>query len=163
MLSHPSSKNMLPRPSSPEFPGALKARRELRRMSRAALARAANIREVMPRRYEEPDCGEFARPRPETTWLALNRSLGFEIPADLVEDFSRVFSVEKNGLLGSGPLSDPGEAQWTPNFVPASTAEIPAVPGTASDLLLKNASLEDIIQFSPSKNIEPTFRPILIK
>ena len=43
MLSHPSSKNMLPRPSSPEFPGALKARRELRRMSRAALARAANI------------------------------------------------------------------------------------------------------------------------
>lgn len=154
---------MLPRPSSPEFPGALKALRELRGMNRAALARAANIHEVMPRRYEEPDCGEFARPRPETTWLALNRSLGFEMPADLVEDFSQVLLVEKNGLLGSGPLSDPDEAQWTPNFVPASTAEIPAIPGTASDFLLRNASLEDIIRFLPSKNVEPTFRHILIK
>ena len=95
MLSHPSSKNTRPRPSSPEFPGALKARRELQGMSRAALARAANIHDVMPRSYEEPECGEFARPRPETTWLALHRALGFEIPADLAEDFSHFLFIEK--------------------------------------------------------------------
>lgn len=164
MIPHPSSKNMLPHPSSPEFPGALKARRELRGMSRAALARAANIHEVMPRRYEEPDCGEFARPRPETTWLALNRALGYEIPDDLVKDFSQLLHVQKNGILGSGSLPDPDEGEWTPNFVPVT--EAPATsdnPTTVSGLLLADASLEDITRFLHSKNIEPTFRHVLIK
>src|SRR5690606_22217199 len=130
-------------------------------MSRAALARAANIHVVMPRRYEEPDCGEFARPRPETTWLALNRALGYEIPDDLAQDFSQLLDVQKNGVLGSGPLPDPDEAEWTPNFVPVSEAL--AVPEPLSSLLLKEASLEDIIQFLHSKNIEPTFRHLLVK
>lgn len=164
MLSHPSSKNMLPHPSSPEFPGALKARRELRGMSRTALAHAANIHQVMPRRYEEPDCGEFARPRPETTWLALNRALGYEIPDDLAQDFSRLLDIEKNGMLGSGPLPDPDEAQWLPNFVSVSEAlSTPQTPAAASGLLLKDASLEDIIEFLHCKNIEPTFRHLLVK
>lgn len=164
MLPHPSSKNMLPHPSSPEFPGALKARRELRGMSRAALARAANIHEVMPRRYEEPDCGEFARPRPETTWLALNRALGYEIPDDLARDFSALLHVEKNGMLGSGPLSDPDAEKWTLNSVPVSEAIATShTSATDSGLLLKDASLEDIIQFLHSKNIEPTFRHFLVK
>ncbi len=74
---------MLPYPSSPDFPSALKARRELRGMSRSALARAANIHVVMPRRYEEPDCGEFARPRAESTWIALNKALGYDVPDDI--------------------------------------------------------------------------------
>lgn len=68
---------MLPYPRDDEFPAALKARRELRGLSRAALARAAGIHEVMPRRYEEPDCAEFTRPRSESMWLALNQALGF--------------------------------------------------------------------------------------
>lgn len=75
---------MLPYPSSPEFPAALKARRESVGMSRSALAREAKIHVVMPRRYEEPDCGEFARPRVDTTWLALNKALGYDIPADVL-------------------------------------------------------------------------------
>ncbi|MBJ7374881.1 MAG: helix-turn-helix transcriptional regulator [Pseudomonas sp.] len=75
---------MLPYPSSPEFPAALKARRESLGMSRSALAREAKIHVVMPRRYEEPDCGEFARPRVDTTWLALNKALGYDIPEALL-------------------------------------------------------------------------------
>lgn len=70
---------MLPYPSSPEFPAALKARRESSGLSRSALARAANIHGVMPRRYEEPDCREFAKPRADT-WIALNKALGYDIP-----------------------------------------------------------------------------------
>lgn len=66
----------LPNPQTSDFPQALKAAREASGMSRAQLARAANIHAVMPRRYEEPDCGEFARPT-TNTWMALNRALGF--------------------------------------------------------------------------------------
>ena len=75
---------MLPYPSSSEFPAALKARREFLGLSRSALARAANIHVVMPRRYEEPDCGEFARPRADSTWLALNKALGYEVPNEIL-------------------------------------------------------------------------------
>lgn len=80
---------MLPYPSSPEFPAALKARRESLGMSRSALAREAKIHVVMPRRYEEPDCGEFARPRVDTTWLALNKALGYDIPADVLRSMAQ--------------------------------------------------------------------------
>lgn len=130
-------------------------------MSRAELARAANIHGVMPRRYEEPDCGEFARPRPETTWLALNRALGYEIPADLERDFSDVLYMLKNGMLDSGPITDPNEAKWAPNTMPADDV-IVASP-VVSGLLLADATLEDIIEFLHCKNIEPTFRHLLVK
>lgn len=66
---------MLPHPHSQEFPAALRSVREAQGMSRAELARRAGIHPVMPRRYEEVDCGEFARPS-ESTYLALNRALG---------------------------------------------------------------------------------------
>ena len=65
---------MLPSPTSPDFPGALKARREFLGWSRAELARRAGIHGVMPRRYEEPNCGEFASPRADT-WKKLNEIL----------------------------------------------------------------------------------------
>lgn len=65
---------MLPSPTSSDFPAALKARRELLGLSRAELARKASIHGVMPRRYEELDCGEFATPRAET-WKKLNEIL----------------------------------------------------------------------------------------
>jgi len=87
---------MLPNPSSPEFPAALKARRESLGMSRSALAREANIHVVMPRRYEEPDCGEFARPRVDTTWIALNKALGYEIPAELLASLVQT-PLDSNG------------------------------------------------------------------
>lgn len=67
---------MLPSAMNIDFPAALKAARVEQGLSRAALARAANIHPVMPRRYEEPDCGEFTRPT-TNTWMALNRALGF--------------------------------------------------------------------------------------
>ena len=65
---------MLPSPTSSDFPAALKARREFLGLSRAELARRAGIHGVMPRRYEEPDCGEFASPRADT-WKKLNEIL----------------------------------------------------------------------------------------
>lgn len=114
---HPALKNMLPHPYSPEFPAALRARRELLGMSRAALAKAAGIHGVMPRRYEEPDCGEFARPRPETTWLALNRALGYEIPTELERDFANVVEMQEKGQSGSAPTAAPDETSWAPNTV----------------------------------------------
>lgn len=75
---------MLPHPHSPEFPAALKAAREAQGMTRSELARRSGIHAVMPRRYEEPDCGEFSRPS-ESTFLALNRALGLldEAPTEL--------------------------------------------------------------------------------
>ena len=155
---------MLPHPSSPEFPSALKARRELRGLSRAALARAANIHEVMPRRYEEPECGEFARPRPETTWLALNRALGYEIPADLVKDFAALHDVRQNGMFDSGPIPDPEEDLWVTNEEPLTERLTTSGTGNSSSgLLLSEASLEDIIRHLHSKNIEPTFRHLLVR
>lgn len=140
---------MLPYPTDPDFPHALKARRELRGMSRADLARAANIHEVMPRRYEEPDCGEFARPRPESTWLALNRALGYDIPTDINEFLAARKHVALHGLLGA-PAE--GEPEWEP--------DIAASPQPQA-LLLKDATLEDIVNFLHSKNIEPTFRYLI--
>lgn len=139
---------MLPYPSDPDFPSALKARRELRGMSRADLARAANIHEVMPRRYEEPDCGEFARPRPESTWLALNRALGYDIPDNIDEFLAARTHVARHGLLGA---PSKGEPDWEPDN--ASTASL-----EPQRLLLKDATLEDIVKFLHTKNIEPTFR-----
>lgn len=82
---------MLPNPQSPKFPSALKAAREQRGMSRAELAKAAGIHEVMPRRYEERDCGEFSSPR-MGTWLALNKALGFEVESE--KEDSGVFLSE---------------------------------------------------------------------
>ncbi len=68
---------MLPEASSKDFPAALKRTREAKNMSRAQLARAAGIHQVMPRRYEEPDCNEFTKPT-HTTWLSINKALGFD-------------------------------------------------------------------------------------
>lgn len=165
MIIHPSAINMLPHPSSPEFPSALKARRELRGMSRAALARAANIHEVMPRRYEEPECGEFARPRPETTWLALNRALGYEIPDDLAKDFSALHAVrQEGGLLFSSSIPDPEDHLYEINHEPAALGLATPESGKSSfKLLLSEASLEDVVRHLHSKNIEPTFRFISTK
>lgn len=57
---------MLPLPDSKDFPRALKEARLAKGLSRAALAKLAGIHPVMPRRYEEPECGEFARPSAST-------------------------------------------------------------------------------------------------
>jgi transcriptional regulator with XRE-family HTH domain len=160
-VAHPSSKNMLPHPYSPEFPAALKARREMLGMTRAALAKAANIHGVMPRRYEEPNCGEFARPRAETTWLSLNRALGYEIPTDLERDFSEVLDVQKHGLFGSGPIADPDEEKWAPNTLPVE--DDAATPSRTSGIYLADAKLEDIIEWCHRRNIEPTLRHSLPK
>lgn len=107
-------------------------------MSRAALARAAGIHGVMPRRYEEPDCGEFARPRPETTWLALNRALGYEIPTDLERDFTNVLELQNEGLFGSGPIAAPDEALWAPNTLSAED-DAATQPQTPSGLVADKA------------------------
>lgn len=152
---------MLPHPTSPDFPAALKTRRELRGMSRAELARAADIHEVMPRRYEEPLCAEFAKPRPETTWLALNRALGYEIPDDISQHYASLLHAKENGLFDSGPISLPEDEEYIRNDAPVSGTSISEK--TPPDLLLKEASLEDIIKFLHEQNIEPTFRHMLKK
>jgi 3-deoxy-7-phosphoheptulonate synthase len=69
---------MLPRETSKDFPGALKAAREQKGLSRSELAKLAGIHNVMPRRYEEPTSGDFAIPSFKT-WKALNEALGFHL------------------------------------------------------------------------------------
>jgi hypothetical protein len=123
----------------------------------------------MPRRYEEPDCGEFARPRPETTWLALNRALGYEIPTDLERDFSNVLELQEQGLFGSGPIAAPDEALWAPNTV---SAEADATPPsqTPGELSADKASAIRPLTIAEAKQglsmmfgVDPTQIEILIK
>lgn len=85
---------MLPLPSSPDFPAALQTRRKSLGMSRSELARKAKIHGVMPRRYEDPTCAEFARPR-EDTWIALNEALGYSCRAEQLKHDSSA-STETN-------------------------------------------------------------------
>lgn len=94
---------MLPSPTSPEFPAALKARRELLGLSRAELARKANIHGVMPRRYEESDCGEFASPRADT-WKKLNEILypEFTISAVVQKEPSEPMTNSTTSSVPSG-------------------------------------------------------------
>jgi transcriptional regulator with XRE-family HTH domain len=143
---------MLPYPRDPSFPSALKAHREMRGMSREDLANAAGIHKVMPRRYEEPESRDFARPRPESTWLALNRALGFEIPTDIDSFISTTESLYNNGLFGSGPVDN--KELWDDSC--AEPTDI-----TTDTLLLKDATLEDIVKLLHSRNIEPTFRHLI--
>lgn len=98
---------MLPDPCSPDFPAALKARRESLGLSRSALARAAGIHVVMPRRYEEPDCREFAQPRTDTTWLALNRALGYDVPDEVSVSTPKTESSAVTPASGSQSLHSP--------------------------------------------------------
>lgn len=152
---------MLPYPREENFPQALKARRELRGMSRADLAAAAGIHKVMIRRYEEPDCGEFTRPRPDSTWLSLNRALGYEIPEDIHQLIASLEGVYKEGLFDSGPLDPNDHLGWDAGADDdgdeAGDRSIPA------GLLLKDATLEDIVKLLHSRNIEPTFRHLIAK
>ncbi len=94
---------MFPSPTSPEFPAALKARRELLGLSRAELARKANIHGVMPRRYEESDCGEFASPRADT-WKKLNEILypEFTISAVVQKEPSEPMTNSNTSSVPSG-------------------------------------------------------------
>jgi transcriptional regulator with XRE-family HTH domain len=103
---------MLPKSTSIEFPETLKRERTARGMSRSQLARLAGIHPVMPRRYEEPNCGEFARPV-FNTWLALNKALGFNITD--VQDFKTNESKE---------ISDIKNYKKSPSLCNASTDEI---------------------------------------
>lgn len=143
---------MLPYPRDPSFPSALKACREMRGMSREDLAKAAGIHKVMPRRYEEPESRDFARPRPESTWLALNKALGFEIPTDIESFISTTESLYTNGIFGSGPIDN--KELWDESCVEPTDI-------TMDTLLLKDATLEEIVKLLHSRNIEPTFRHLI--
>ena len=143
---------MLPYPRDPSFPSALKACREMRGMSREDLAKAAGIHKVMPRRYEEPESRDFARPRPGSTWLALNKALGFEIPTDIESFISTTESLYTNGIFGSGPIDN--KELWDESCVEPTDI-------TMDTLLLKDATLEEIVKLLHSRNIEPTFRHLI--
>lgn len=69
---------MLPERTSPEFPAALKARREFLGLSRRELAEQAGICSTGPRRYEEPTAKHFSAPSPKT-WRVLNIILGYDL------------------------------------------------------------------------------------
>ncbi len=107
----------LPDPRSKAFPDVLKKIREGLGISRAELAKRANIHGVMPRRYEEPDSGEFARPT-HNTFEAINRALG---------------------------LHWDGALQLTQGEV------------LESEILLKDASIEQLVAELHRRNIEPSF------
>lgn len=138
-------------------------------MSRAALAKAAGIHGVMPRRYEEPECGEFARPRPETTWLALNRALGYEIPTDLERDFSNLLELQEQGLFGSGPIAAPDEALWAPNTLLAEDDATTSSEAASGSLLDKAVAIRPLTiaeakqGLSTMFGVDPSQIEILIK
>lgn len=94
---------MLPSPTSPDFPAALKARRGSIQGVRAELARKANIHGVMPRRYEESDCGEFASPRADT-WKKLNEILypEFTMSAAVLQESSESTTNTNTPSVPSG-------------------------------------------------------------
>ncbi|MFT6777972.1 MAG: transcriptional regulator with XRE-family HTH domain [Paraglaciecola sp.] len=65
---------MLPRPTSPEFPDALKAARESKDLNFTQLARLCSISPVMPSRYEDRQHSSFGPPS-DKTWEKLNQVL----------------------------------------------------------------------------------------
>lgn len=65
---------MLPKPTSPNFPEALKAAREKKGMSFKDLAEAVGISAVMPSRYENREHSNFGPPS-DKTWKKLNAVL----------------------------------------------------------------------------------------
>lgn len=71
---------MLPLPTDPGFPAALKAARINAGLSRRELSDRAGINVVMIGRYEEPSTQSFSQPSPPT-WRKLNEALGFSNPA----------------------------------------------------------------------------------
>lgn len=144
-----SSTEMLPSPTSIDFPSALKARREVLGLSRAALARKSGKHEVMIRRYEEPEVREFAKPRADT-WLALNIALGYEVPDE-------TYQAEKDKTEEEAIQStDSGSISQTERQHGSSTSS-----ATFEEVLLQEASLEDIVRLLHSRNIEPTFRYLI--
>ena len=75
---------MLPNFDSPDFPEALRARREALKLSQTTLAKLAGISTVMPVRYEKKDSSYFTRPSYKT-WVALNKALGYEVDESAVQ------------------------------------------------------------------------------
>jgi transcriptional regulator with XRE-family HTH domain len=65
---------MLPRPNTPEFPGALKAAREAKGLNFTQLAKLCDISPVMPSRYEDRKHSNFGPPS-DKTWEKLNQVL----------------------------------------------------------------------------------------
>ncbi|MFI3748300.1 hypothetical protein, partial [Citrobacter braakii] len=80
------------------------------------------------------------------------RALGFEIPTDIDSFISTTESLYNNGLLGSGPVDN--KELWDDSC--AEPTDI-----TTDTLLLKDATLEDIVKLLHSRNIEPTFRHLI--
>ena len=109
----------LPDKHSPVFPSVLKKTREGLGISRSELAKRAKIHGVMPRRYEEPDCAEFARPT-HNTFQAINRALGLH---------------------------------WDGADQSVQTAQDEVLEG---EVLLKDASIEQLIAELHHRNIEPS-------
>lgn len=65
---------MLPRPTDPTFPDALKAAREAKGFTFKELADRVGISQVMPSRYENRDHSNFGPPS-DKTWRKLNAVL----------------------------------------------------------------------------------------
>ena len=65
---------MLPLPTDPNFPEALKSAREGMGLTFSQLARAVDISPVMPARYENREHSNYCRPN-QKTWQALNQVL----------------------------------------------------------------------------------------
>jgi transcriptional regulator with XRE-family HTH domain len=72
--------NMLPLPTEPSFPAALKAARTHAGLNRRQLSDKAGINVVMIGRYEEPGTQSFSKPS-SPTWRKLNDALGLSTSA----------------------------------------------------------------------------------
>jgi hypothetical protein len=92
------------------------------------------IHGVMPRRYEELDGNEPTKPRPDT-WLALNRALGFEVPAD----------IDAWLMAGAPGKTDENNASPLPAQAALTLAEL-------------DPSIPEVVAFLASKQCEVTIR-----
>ena len=78
---------MLPHPTSPDFPLALRTARLNLNLTRGAFADKINLSRKLLRKYEEPENKHFTIPR-KKTWIKMNNFLGYEMVENINEDSS---------------------------------------------------------------------------
>lgn len=136
---------------------AADAREFLYLLRKAYLPESPQRLDDQPRRWAEPPpCRQ-----PNGKWAAfIHPSMGASFADDPALEMAPPISAQVGFLEGlqSIPPAQFAEALATlrPDRAPAALPAAPAAEG----LLLKDATIEDIVQFLHAKNIEPTFRHI---
>jgi hypothetical protein len=79
-------------------------------------------------------------------------------PALFLRALQKLQAAPAAAPLSPPPATDGAVADAPARAAPTPTARMPHTPIASEDLLLKDATLEDIVRYLHGKNIEPTFR-----